>query len=221
VKNKLKEIDAQFVATFDDCERFACLARGKEFQIESCEKLDALLQTIKDAKRIAIQKKDENAANRLLYYEQLTRTLISELRMWISFKENLPEQAWGHLVNAQTDLKGALMAFDVGDILDPYVEKLSVLEELLFPKMLFASVGIKPKKKTCSICNSDYEGCDHIKGRAYMGQLCTCIIEECELEEVSIVEDPANKHCRIMSITEGNFERNAMTWEIIEPKEKG
>lgn len=216
MREVLKEIDVKFVEIFNDCERFACLARDKFFQIESCEKLEGFKQEILNKKSIAIQKEDEESANRILYYQLITQTLISELKMWISFKDNQPDKAWEHLVNSQSNLTGALKAFDVSDLLEPYVEKLDQLEQLLFPKMLFASVGFKALKKTCSICNTNYDDCDHIKGRPYLGSLCYVTIEGCELEEVSIVDEPANKHCRMLTIEENGIVRDLMTWIQVE-----
>ena len=211
-----KEIENEFTSVFDDCLRFACMARAKPFQVESCEKLIELTKRISTYKNKAIKNKDEEGANRLLYYQMLAEMLLSEMKMWISFKDNDPEVAWDHLVNSQSSLRAALLAHDVGSRLEPYVEKLDLLEELLFPKMMFFSVGFQPIKKTCSICSSNYDSCEHIKGKPYLGELCHTIIEECEIEEVSVVDVPANKHCRAISIEEDGCKRNIMTWEVIE-----
>lgn len=40
-----------------------------------------------------------------------------------------------------------------------------------------------------------------MKGRFYNGELCVREIHEAELEEVSFVENPANKLCRALSAT--------------------
>ncbi|MBK8517630.1 MAG: hypothetical protein IPL55_15500 [Saprospiraceae bacterium] len=53
-----------------------------------------------------------------------------------------------------------------------------------------------------------------------MGELCYVIIEKAELEEVSIVEIPANKHCRILTTKEDGVERDYMTWKEISKVQK-
>lgn len=215
MKESIDKLVTLFVETFSDCERFANLARAKEFQIESCKKLQILQEKILEIKKIAIECKNENIANRLLYYQFVTQALLYELKMWIAFKENNPEKAWDFLISSQSYLSGAVRAYEVGDLLDPYIEKLHLLEEFLFPNMMFSSVGIEAQKRVCSICKREYETCSHIKGKPYMGELCHIIIEKCKLEEISIVENPANKHCRMTSIKENGVTRNLMTWEVI------
>src|SRR4030067_956195 len=51
----------------------------------------------------------------------------------------------------------------------------------------------------------------YIKLKPYMGQLCGRIITEAELREVSFVDEPSNKHCRVTSFTEGEVTCNALT----------
>ena len=72
------------------------------------------------------------------------------------------------------------------------------------------------KDAECSICGKEYGECDHIKGRAYMGEQCYRIIKEADLLEASTVEKPANKLCRIISYT-GNdgVKRDVLTWRVI------
>ena len=66
---------------------------------------------------------------------------------------------------------------------------------------MFASVGGIIKKTKCSICELEYEDCDHMKGKFYSGKLCVREIHEIELEEVSIVQNPASKMNRQLRIT--------------------
>ena len=72
-------------------------------------------------------------------------------------------------------------------------------------------------KSKCSICGHDYGECDHIVGKAYMGEMCVRIIEEVkELKEISLVTEPANKRARIISITdEDGISRDIMTWRPV------
>ncbi len=65
---------------------------------------------------------------------------------------------------------------------------------------MFLSTGGIIRETKCSICKDDYEECDHMKGKMYNGGLCQREIHKIELEEVSIVDTPANKLCRITTI---------------------
>jgi hypothetical protein len=70
------------------------------------------------------------------------------------------------------------------------------------------------KESECSICKQDYGECDHVKGRAYMGELCVRIITKAELREISLVKEPANKHARALHFSEKEGNRDIITWRI-------
>ena len=55
-----------------------------------------------------------------------------------------------------------------------------------------------------------------------MGELCLTLISEMELEEVSFVDNPANKHCRIMTIEHDEKTIDILTLREVEkiPTEK-
>lgn len=216
MKVAIKDIDKQFTEKCLEVEKFNNLARDIKFQTDSKSKLIEFLKDLNSYKKSAIEESNEEDANRILYYENIITTLINEFSMWISFKMDNPQDAWKYLVNAQLSLRSALLSVEVGDLLDHYVEKLDQLEQHLFPKLLFMSVGVNTKVKTCSVCSKNYDNCEHIKGCPYMGELCHAIIEECQLEEVSLVDVPANKHCRILTTSESGIKRDYMTWNEIE-----
>lgn len=44
-----------------------------------------------------------------------------------------------------------------------------------------------------------------------MGEMCCRIITEMDLEEVSLVENPANKHCRTLTIEQNGKKIDIMT----------
>jgi len=215
----LKEIGKLFTTVWSEVEPFNNLARSIEFQKMSIDKLIGFLQELGELKKQAIESKKEQEANKILYYENIIKTLTEELRMWVAFKNDDPQSAWDNLINAQSSLRAALLSVEVGDLLDHYVEKLDQLEKYLFPPLLFMSVGAKPKVKSCSVCKKNYDDCEHIKGHPYMGELCYVIIEKAELEEVSLVEVPANKHCRVLETTKNGIKRDFMTWKEIQEEE--
>jgi len=120
--------------------------------------------------------------------------------MLVNIKEDKMSEAWGNLVNAQvtygTVVRNYPFKFETEN---GYVERLEMYEKLLFPKMFFSSVGGIIKKSNCSICKEPYSKCEHIKGRLYNGELCSREITEMKIEEASLVDIPANKHCRMLT----------------------
>lgn len=65
------------------------------------------------------------------------------------------------------------------------------------------SVGIKIKTVECSICRSDPDDCDHMRGREYGGQALACVhvITEADIMEFSTVGRPAQPDARITSVS--------------------
>jgi hypothetical protein len=183
------------------------MTRAKELQIEAVNALEDFTAEAQKLKQEAIINRDEDTANAMLCYEQIITAISSELKMWIELKDDNSSEAWDHLVEAQFAIHTAMQAYAVAQNLDKHAERLSLLEKLLFPPQTFLSQGIivNPADCECSICGQIYGKCDHIKGRAYMGEMCTRIIKHVrEVKEVSIVDSPGNKRCRVYRV--GNID---------------
>jgi hypothetical protein len=132
--------------------------------------------------------------------------------MWVALKDEQPALAWDALIEAGTSARNAIRAHPIAQHLESYVEKLDALEKLLFPPMIFVSIGIIVHESRCTICGSEYGECEHIKGMVYMGQICSCEITKCDIYERSIVPDPANKHARMIVISDDDIMRDLLTW---------
>lgn len=204
------------LTTLNDCGRFTFLSRGVEFQRDAILTLQSLYKEGQEIKRQAVAICDEDLANQTLCYELMVQSLTQELKMWIAFKEDQPDEAWDHLVAAQSYARSANRVYEVGKNLEQYVNKLTILENLLFPPQTFMSIGGIVRKAECSICQGEYGQCDHVKGRPYMGEICARVIKEIDLKEVSLVDDPANRHCRVTSFESENGHRSIMTWRTIQ-----
>lgn len=180
----------------------AYLTIGVELQRDAIEELDNYRKDLSSLKKKFVEKEQENEANLLYCLDQTLKVLQLELKMLVSFKEDKMSAAWENLVNSQVILEIVVRncSFD-WKFLEKYSHKLNAYEKLLFPNMYFNSIGGIIKKSECSICGIAYGDCTHLKGKLYMGELCCQIISEIDLEEVSIVDNPANKHCRMLSIT--------------------
>lgn len=143
----------------------------------------------------------EEELNLLLFLKFTIESVKLEIQMIICLKENKTDIAWSALIQAQTHISIAAKnhPFDA-EQLNGFINRLDLYEKLLFPKVMFASVGGIFKKTKCSICELEYEECDHMKGKFYSGKLCIREIHEMELEEASLVENPASKMNRQLSI---------------------
>jgi hypothetical protein len=192
------------------------LARSSRLQREAAAAADAMLERIHTARLAAILSEDEVVAGRMLAFSCLARALASELRVYLLLKSDEPEQAWNMLITAQENVDGAMRA---DPRLRSFVEKgeqLRRLEEGLFPPQTFTSMGMLARRQRCSICRQDYDDCDHVAGRAYLGRFCSMIPEDVSTDHVAIVENPADRRCRLTSQgVSGVGMRNLMTWEIV------
>jgi hypothetical protein len=215
----MNELTAEFREEYDavltNAERFCCAARAKELQHEATLKLQALKQKATLLKERAVDARNEDAANQMLCYEYIINTLWHELKMWIALKDDDGNRAWEHLIDAQSDARCAIHAHDTASHLSNYIKRLALLEHLLFPKLAFVSVGVLISRSTCTICGEEYGECNHLKGKAYMGQLCAEEIHDAKLLETSIVDVPASKHNRILQVPDGEVMRDAITWRVI------
>ncbi|HEY4032654.1 MAG TPA: hypothetical protein VGL94_01660 [Ktedonobacteraceae bacterium] len=218
-KRIFQEIDAfqqEFSRIVVECQKFCFITRAREFQAQARDKLIPLKAKAEQLKERAIADEYEDAANAMLSFEEMTNALINELNMWIALKDDKPATAWDFLVDAQMATITAMQAHHVADHLEGYSMHLSALEKHMFPNHGFFSIGAIVKKSECSICGQEYGECDHLINKPYMGKICFEHVKELELEEISLVFNPGNKHCRTISITDDEgIVRDALTWQSI------
>ena len=218
-----KEVESflkEFIEVIRECEKFCFMSRGKEFQQEAVKKLTTFKQKVTSLKEQMIKVKDEDSANTMLSLENLIDAMINELKMWIALKDDNPNEAWDFLINAQSAVRTAAQAHSIAIDLNAegYANKLHLLEKLLFPPQMFFSPSLIIEKAKCSICGKEYGECEHIVGKAYMGKMCKIITKIKKMKEVSIVEEPANKHARMLQFTDEGVTRDFMTWRRIEKR---
>jgi hypothetical protein len=219
---RIKVFQKEFDEVVKDCQRYCFATRGKEFQLQACEKLTRLKYKASKIKDEVIANKDNNSANCMLSFEEMINALINELKMWIALKEDDANSAWDFLVDAQHATRTAMQAHEAANHLESHAERLHALEQLLFPPQLFVSVGVVIQSSKCSICGQQYGECDHVKGKAYMGRMCGRIIEKIqEFKEISIVKEPGSKHHRAYEFMDGGVTRDIMTWRSIPPPKSG
>lgn len=208
----------EFNKIVDDCATFGYITRDSGLQKEACTKLRDLVAKVEAEKESAKASGDEKYANVLLGCGCVADALISEINMWLLLKEGRPDQAWEALVAAQSDLSSAMKADEGFGGLDDHIRRLDAIEHLVFPPQVFLSAGMIVKSQICSICGKEYEDCDHVKGRPYMGRFCTVRLIGAAANHVAVVKEPANKRCRILKFSAEGGYRNRMTW-LIEPSD--
>lgn len=210
----------EFEALAHEAQVHAFGARALELQVAVREKVEAFANLLLERKAEAVSRGDEQVANQLLLLGTLTDVVYRELSMWINLKADCGEAAWANLVDAQRScesairLKRRLFGSESVQQLENLLARYDAIERCVFPPQLFCSPGGIAKRTTCSICGIDYDACEHVVGRAYMGTFCARIIEQFEVHEISVVSEPASKHCRATHFTDGGLSRNRMTWRL-------
>lgn len=162
----------------------------------------------------AITAQNEITANNMLGLSAILASLICELETYVLLKEEQPSAAWDKLIDAQDGLNAAMRATVSFANLPNKAKQLRELEASLFPPQTFLSAGLIVKRQECSICQDDYDKCEHIAGKAYMGVFCAVRLSEVTADHVSFVEEPANRRCRVIRFSVPGGHRNKMTWEI-------
>jgi hypothetical protein len=196
----INEIIIEFNKIIAVAQNKSIFARGIEIQKEEIEFLEEYNNKLGLLKKSFVENQLEYESNLIFCFEESVRTIQLELTMIVNLKEDKMDIAWDNLVDAQVSASTVVSNHPNGQDLEGYLDKLRSYEIILFPKMMFASIGGIVKKSECSICNDSYGKCNHIKGKLYMGEMCCRVITEMVAEEFSIVENPANKHCRGLTL---------------------
>ena len=207
-----------FITEFNDLVKeagiFLSIARDSELQREACKNLENILPKIAQEKKTAIENSNEDYANLLLGCECVTKSLLNELKMWLLLKQDKPDEAWDCLVSAQMQATSAARAHDDFRHLEHSRHHLEIIEKIVFPPQVFISAGVIIREQECSICGEDYDECEHLAGKPYMGEFCHVLIKHASADHLSIVETPADKRCRVTSFYVDGGSRNRMTWKI-------
>ena len=204
-----------FNETIQSCEPYLFITRDSDLQKETIISLSNLRKKVLAIKDKAIKNKNECFANILFGYECVIQSMTSELQMWLNLKINEPDKAWDDLILAQKSNIAAIRSDDGFGHLVQRSKKLEMIENIIFPPQLFLSIGLIVENQKCSICHKEYEDCEHIKGKPYMGEICRFVIEKAEINHIAIVKNPSDKqHCRLTKYDA----RNIMTLKIEDHK---
>lgn len=211
----MNDKEARFIRRINEaiseCESFLFITRCSNLQREALDSIQERSKEVARAKVQAIEEDNEKYANILLGLQCATAALSSELRMYLALKDEDPDAAWDHLIDAQNALATAVRAHEGFKHCSIRWERLQKFEEVVFPLQVYTSVGTIVHVLECSICGEDYEQCQHLAGLPYMGQMCSTIVTSAELDHIALVETPADKRCRIQTFSLEGVQRNCMT----------
>ncbi len=182
-----------------------------ELQHAALENLSALQDRLEAETQSAIASQDEARANLMLGFKCVISSLGLEIQMWLLLKAEDPESAWDCLIDAQNSALSAARAHSGFAHLDHHFQRLEAIEQLVFPPQVFMSSGLIVGRQTCSICQTNYEACDHVPGRPYWGRFCQIQSHDIQLDHAAVVEHPADKRCRVITVPVAGGHRNKMT----------
>jgi hypothetical protein len=212
--NNIKKYEEIVISVLQENSKYLYFVRGEELQKQALDQLLKLKEKISSDKREYISQKNEFMANSMLSFEFLIQAHVDLLNMIISLKNDDPESAWTSLIQAESNLhwsaassRGLFMLN-----LESLLKITSFYENYIFPPQTYNSIEAVYTTSQCSICKGEYGECDHIKGRAYMGEMCYEVMTGIkEFTGLSIVDEPASKHHRITHFSDAGHMINVMT----------
>lgn len=198
------------------------LPRDEELQLSVVEDIDEIIKKLNARQQTAISERDEETANLILAMRCGCKAVRAELNMWLALKNEEWVDAWNDLIDAQDFLQSAQAAHNFARTTDiqNLRAKYDWIETFVFPPQIYLSPGLLVHQFLCSICGEDYRECNHIAGLPYWGQICSRIIHDATAREVSVVDEPEDKKCRITHFsTDDGLVRDKMTWRKFTPDE--
>ncbi|MFC5600926.1 hypothetical protein [Deinococcus cellulosilyticus] len=186
-------------------------------QKEAIGYLGGLIKSIRELRNEFINENNEIRANECLDVIIYAYVCKRKLECILSLKKSNMHKAYDYLIDAQ---RSAEKGIEAGFQEDRYREKLNDLvkmENLLFPRQLWCSVGMINNEITCSICGLSVFDCLHISGQPYMGKLCYMKYNDVELEHIAVIPFgvPENKKCRTKYFVEGGYKIDCITKSVL------
>lgn len=216
-----QEILEKFDSLADSSTELIHFTASARLQREKVAELRDFLKAIKSFKSQARTAGDEQNSNLFLHIQCLLNFLISVLQVWLHIKDEDNQEAWSSLVDAQEYLDYARKIEDRAN-LQKLSDFLVSMEDVVFPKFLFNSIGCISDIGKCSICGEEFLECDHIENVVYNGSFCKRI--EVTLEEFdhnALVEVPADRRCIFPEVLKDGKKIDAFTKEFICDGEPG
>lgn len=206
--------ERETIKTLEQKMKYLFIARDKAILDEQIKILEDIVHDIEKTKNKFIARQDEDNANKWLSMEEAASSILNGLIMFTKLKENNPESAWNYLISAQNHAYWSSNAYELPNttIQRDCSNHFYNVERVLFPPQVFLSMGMIVAESICTICQKQTSECEHICGEVYMGKMCGQTYTKIEsVEEVSMVNDPADKRCRVTRYQKNSMNINTMT----------
>lgn len=155
----------------------------------------------------AVAQNNQELAKRIWCLEQGVYSQTKYLEAFQLLRDGEYYDAWRNLESVEIAQKG--LARHCQSLADMPVMKFVFSAarrfQSLYPYRLFLSPALLEKKIECSICHqrvSIRNPCGHMPGEIYDGEMCHRIINEVQILEVSVVENPVQKYS-VMFLSQG------------------
>jgi hypothetical protein len=161
--------------------------------IASCRSL------LVEMKREAVEKGDQNGAKHIWCLEQVLEAHLQYQAAFQELKSGKFYEAWCTLERIEITLLSLSRHLQSGwhqyqmDFLEEYVEQW----QSLFPYKIFMSPEFVKEVVKCSICSrrvTPRNPCGHRVGEIYDGEMCCRIVEQAQLLNMAMVENPVQKY---------------------------
>lgn len=193
------------------------LVRETELQQAKINELQEFKESIKQFKNHFRDESDELNANTFFHFQCVLNSLISNLSLWILIKKADYRDAWNKLIDAQEYIEIAMRIDGEFFGVVEFYNHLKKMEGLIFPDWpVYMSIGLIDTGGKCSICNREYNTCDHLDGYVYMGTLCQRIERKIiKIDHCAVVENPYDRRCIVDWIsTDDGKKRDYVTLKI-------
>lgn len=161
-----------------------------------------LKKEIEILKSKAIDRQDEELANKLWCLENINEIQFLYISAFHNLKKKEYYQAWSDF--SYIDIKlGYFREHSENYYTDSdeygllFIEEYSRKFQKLFPYKHFLSRESIKKKQSCSICGTEIEirkTCKHTVGELYMGEMCVSVVSELQFLGFALVRDPFDKY---------------------------
>jgi hypothetical protein len=157
-------------------------------------------ETISKGKSNAVELLELDEAKKYWICEAIVKSHLLFQDAFNKIKQGEYYKAWCMLEQCELIIS-ALEKHHVLSTDDPhhllYVKEMVSKWQAMFPYSVFFSPEFLKRKVTCSTCGAlikPRSQCGHKKGEIYNGEMCTHIVEKCDLISISVVKDPVQKY---------------------------
>lgn len=188
------ELEAAWLEFVPNNEKLLFLSVDSSLKRQAVQEVEAFLRAIQNIK---VESRDEQNLNNLWIHYHLLLSLKYQLLMFLNLEKKNYDLAWGNLVDAE-EITEAVAGIILHQNIFNRLRLLHSYELLFFPPQVFNSISVIILSDECSICSKPYAECSHEKGKLYMGEMCKQRILDFDVNEISIVDNPKDKRCRML-----------------------